>query len=190
MKIEPAELQNREELRTLLLDAADQLAGDNARVLEPRLPWDGHPILLVDAAQHPVLVSFDSANPQAALLNGLNSVEMLTTALPWINRVYDALGEKQLAPRLVVVSHEPPPGAATILDSCRDLRLLRFRVLRVNGETGLLLEDTRVTAPQTSTADTTPAPAPAAPVVRPVTEPAGDTLPSLSTDEDNYFQQL
>ena len=196
MRIESAELHDREELRTLLLDAAEQLAGPHTQVLEPRLPWDGHPLLLVDAARHPVLVSFDPVNAQAALLNGLNSVQMLATALPWLNRVYEALEERQLPPRLVVVTPEPPPGASTILTGCRDLRLLQYRALRVNGETGLLLEP----GPGEDAAGPASPPREPEPVVVPDTDgaapvravpanPAEAEL-SLTPDEESYFQQL
>jgi len=66
---------SQEELRTLLIDAADQLAGANSCLLEPKLHWDGYPILLADAQGHPVLISFDTENSQAALLNGLHAIE-------------------------------------------------------------------------------------------------------------------
>ena len=72
---------DREQLRTLLLDAADELAGEQHSLLEAKLPWDGHPILLADSQGHPVLVSFEPENSQAALVNGLAAIEQLTAAL-------------------------------------------------------------------------------------------------------------
>ena len=51
LKIQTRELSDREELRALFIDAREQLAGAGSKVLESKLPWDGHPILLVDADQ-------------------------------------------------------------------------------------------------------------------------------------------
>lgn len=189
MKIQTIELQDREELRALLLDAAEELAGPGAGVLEPRLPWDGHPILLVDAEQRPVLVSFDNLNAQASLLSGLNATEMLSTALPWLNRIYEALGEKQLAPKLVVVSRDAPPGSDPVLNQCACLRLFQFRALRVNGETGLLLEPLQATAAAVTPTASAAQPQPRIQPVDPL--PSHEqSLPPLSGEEDAYFQQL
>ena len=106
MKIETAETPDREQLRSLLLDAADQIAGAGASILEPRLRWDGNPMLLADAQLRPVLVSFEPEDSEAALINGLRGVEQLHNALPWINQVYETLQQRQQPPRLVVVARE------------------------------------------------------------------------------------
>ena len=84
--IETAESCDREELRTLLIDAAEQLLGAGSSLLEAKLPWDGHPVLFADADSHPVLISFDPEQGQSALLNGLQTSEQLSNALPWVTR--------------------------------------------------------------------------------------------------------
>lgn len=185
LRITAADINDREELRALLIDAAAELIGENNQILEPKLPWDGHPILMVDTDLHPVLISFDPEQSQAALLNGLKAAEQLTTALPWINQVYDALRNQQRSPRLVVVSQEPPAGGA-LLSSSQNLSLFTYKVLRVNGETGLWLErqDKAVHG------DTKPEITSKPPTVVTTVSQDGESLPSLSEEESNYFQQL
>jgi len=177
-----------DELRTLLIDAADELTDGESRLLEARLPWDGHPILLADAQHRPVLISFDPLNSQAALLNGLQATEQVATALPWINQVYDALHKQLRPPRLVVISHDPPPGATALLAGCPDLKLFSYKVVRIDRETGLLLEPV-VTGSDTAT-NTAPEREPpvAAKNEAPRTGPVA--LPTLSAEEKNYFRQL
>ncbi|MDT8386458.1 MAG: hypothetical protein RQ736_03015 [Thiogranum sp.] len=187
-----------EQLRVLLIDAAEQLAGRGARVLEAKLPWEGHPLLLVDAELHPVVVSFDSEHSEAALLNGLMAVEKLSSALAWVNQVYEALQHREQPPRLVVVSAQLPPGSSAILARCASLRLFQFKALRVNGETGLWLEPLgdQNDAERPANAAPVPGSVPEAPRaasishVSPADQPAEDTLPALSSEETAYFQQL
>jgi len=186
--IKTSDVIDGEVLRTLLIDAANELTGGKSQLLEPKLPWDGHPILVADAELHPVLISFDPINSQSALLSGLQATEQIATALPWVNQVYAALGNQQRSPQLVVVSHDPPPGAAALLVGCPGLKLFSYKVLKVNEEAGLYLEPVG-THNEISTgmpAVTT------APVMEELSEaPNGPVvLPPLSEEEKNYFQQL
>lgn len=91
----------------------------------------------------------------------------------------------------MVISRQPPPGADSILAACACLKLFSYKVLQVNGETGLWLEavDERQAEPDTGTVQAAPQPAPA---IVPDTQPvrAADTLPSLSDEEKLYFRQL
>ena len=189
LQIQNVASRDNEQLRTLLIDAVDELVGQQSRLLEAKLPWDGHPLLLADAEGHPVLVSFDLANSQAALVNGLVATEQLSAALPWINQVYEPLRQLQKPPRLVIVSTEPPPGSTALLANCPNLSLFNFRILNINGETGLLLERTAGARPAE-----TPAPEPeAAPTEAAITAPKvvhSRELPALSEEESTYFQQL
>jgi hypothetical protein len=190
LSIHSAATGDREELRTLLIDVADQLAESNCRILESKLPWDGQPMLLADSELHPVLVSFDPEQGQSALLSGLQGAEQLAIALPWVNQVYEELQKQQKPPRLVIVSKEVPAGAETILSSCPSLRFFTYRLLSVNGETGILLEPVA-----------RPAPVPARPAhvdvagqtrLKPAQMPPSPVtgLPSLSEEEAAFFQQL
>ena len=184
---------SQEEIRTLLIDAADELAGANSHLLEAKLPWDGYPILLADAQGQPVLVSFDTDNSQAALLNGLRATQQLAVALPWVNQVYEDLQQQQKAPRLVVVGRELPPGAETVLAGCTGLALFTYKVLRINDDTGIWLERLGgAPAPAGTpekrdggTGSDCPEPPAAVPRVASV-----DKLPSLSDEERAYFRQL
>ncbi len=192
LHIKATEPCDREQLRTLLIDAADELAGEHNHLLEAKLPWDGHPILLADSQGNPVLVSFEPQNSQAALVNGLIATEQLTAALPWINQVYEPLRQKQRPPKLVIVSPEPPAGSKAVLSTCPSLSLYNYRVLNINGDTGLWLEKTSSSS------------VPATPgrqhnenhrsSIQPVTEMKSDDnktdLPALSDEETAYFQQL
>lgn len=194
LKITGRKLNDPEELRSLLIDAKEELAGENCRILEPRLPWEGHPILMVDTALHPVVVSFDIKRGETALLNGLRNVEHLSGLLPWINQVNEPLQQRQQPAKLVVVSEAPVPGDVEILSANQYLSVFRCRVLEVNGDTGLWLEPcTRTTAPdaqhrtEESKVDD---PAPARPYVVAPGRPAEDPLPELSEEENAYFQQL
>lgn len=193
--IETAESCDREELRTLLIDAAEQLLGAGSSLLEAKLPWDGHPVLFADADGHPVLISFDPEQGQSALLNGLQTSEQLSNALPWVNQVYDALGNRQLSVRLIVVSRCYPPGSRTILAGCQQLTLYRYRTLSINGETGLWLERLGESPEGTSVTDAKPrAVTDDSPEGRVAPEPTqfspGNELPTLSEEESAFFQQL
>lgn len=186
LKIATAQGCDHEQLRNLLLAAAEQLVGAGSHILEPRLRWEGQPILLADADLRPVLVSFDPGSSETALLNGLHGVDHLRSALPWINQVYDTLQGQQQPARLVVVGPEFPPGAVAVLHGCAELNLFRYRTLSVNGETGLWLE--RLDA----VAATEPARKPVQQVdVGALPQQASnDILPALSDAESAYFQQL
>jgi len=200
--IETAESCDREELRTLLIDAAEQLLGAGSTLLEAKLPWDGHPLLFADAETHPVLVSFDPEQSQSALLNGLQTSEQLSNALPWVNQVYDALGNRQLSVRLVVISRNYPPGSQTILANCPQLTLYRYRTLSINGETGLWLErlgpgeqishapaEHAIPRIVTDTRAEPGEPEAETETERHATTTAHD-LPPLSKEESSFFQQL
>ena len=192
LHIQMAEPCDREQLRTLLIDAADELAGEHHRLLEAKLPWDGHPMLLADSQGHPVLVSFEPENSQAALVNGLVATEQLTAALPWINQIYASLGKQQRPPKLVIVSPEPPPGAKAILSTCPNLSLFNYRILNINGDTGLWLEKTTELSTSTGSQhrhDET-RPSPVQPVAKTTTDDSNTVLPTLSAEESTYFQQL
>lgn len=193
LRIQAVDHCDREALRALLIDAADQLTGMESCLLEPKLPWDGHPILLADAEGHPVLVSFDIENSQAALLNGLHASDQLAVALPWVNQIYTALKQQQKPPRLVVVTAEPPPGNEAALTGNQALRLFTCRVLRINEDTGLLLEPLNrelPTAVITAAPSRVPQAVPLSAATGP-TEPMTDKDPApLSDQEIAYFQQL
>jgi len=194
--IETAESCDREELRTLLIDAAEQLLGTGHTLLEAKLPWDGHPVLFANNDGHPVLISFDPEQSQSALLNGLQTSEQLSDALPWVNQVYEALGNQQLPVLLIVVSHSYPPGSQAILASCAQMELYRYRTLSINGETGLWLERLGDQCSDTPTTDAKPRTLSdsISPVAAHTPEPppvtSGNELPPLSDEESAFFQQL
>jgi hypothetical protein len=186
LKIESAETPDREQLRSLLIEATEQLSGAGTNILETRLRWDGQPMLLADANLHPVLVSFEPEHSEAALLNGLRGVEQLCNALPWINQVYESLQQKQQPPKLVVIAREFPPGASAVLRLCPGLSLYRYRLLSVNGEIALWLE--HLDPPPAMLAGQESAPRQDAATLP--QEASNDILPALTDAESAYFQQL
>jgi hypothetical protein len=189
--IRPLAQCEREDLRTLLMDAADQLAGDNCRLLEAELPWEGRPILLADARGCPVLVSFDPGDARAALINGLLAADRLAVELPWMHQTYSGLDRQQRRAALVVVSTEPPPGGASVLAAVPELQLFGYRLLRVNDDTGILLEAVTASLEPTASSVRPDSPQPAdhsAAVVHPIR--SREELPPLSEQELAYFQQL
>ncbi len=193
LHIKATEPCDREKLRTLLIDAADELAGEHHHLLEAKLPWDGHPILFADSQASPVLVSFEPQNSQAALVNGLVATEQLTAALPWINQVYEPLRQKQRPPKLVIVCLEPPAGSKAVLSTCSSLSLFNYRVLSVNGDTGLWLEKTSGSPiPATSDHRHNENHRSSVQAVSGVqsTDNSKTELPALSDEETAYFQQL
>jgi hypothetical protein len=186
LKIETAEIPDREQLRSLLLDAADQIAGTGASILEPRLRWDGQPMLLADAQLRPVLVSFEPEHSEAALLNGLRGVEQLCNALPWVNQVYEALQQRQQPPRLAVIARTFPPGATAVLGACPGLSLYRYQPLSINGELALCFEPLDLPPAARPTQE----PAPRQDAAKLPQQASNDILPPLSEAESAYFQQL
>jgi len=189
MRIQPVKDCDPEALRALLIDAAAELAGADTALLEPKLRWDGHPILLAAADEYPVLVSFDLQDSEAALLNGLKASDRLAAALPWVSQVYPALGESQKYPRLVVVTAEPPPGYRAVLATHPALALFTCRILRVNEDTGLLLESAAPAPPPGLVAAGEPRTLSLADSPRSGTPSNADLAP-LSEQETGYFQQL
>jgi hypothetical protein len=186
LKIERAEIPDREQLRSLLIEATEQLTGTGTNILETRLRWDGQPMLFADADLHPVLVSFEPQHSEAALLNGLRGIEQLCNALPWINQVYEPLQQQQQPPKLVVVAKEFPPGASAVLRLCPSLSLYRYQLLSVNGEIALWLE--HLDAPPARLTAQESAPRQNAAALP--QQASNDILPPLSEAENAYFQQL
>jgi hypothetical protein len=171
-----------EDLRALLLEVTEELSGPGATVLETRMNCEGNPILMKDAGLHPVVVSFDLENGEQALIRGLQAVELLTTALPWLNQVYADLQEEHRSVKLVVVSRKPVPGSAAILATCPALQLYLFRLLHIDDEPRLWLECLSADSAIGESAATDSA----------ATRSANDEdgLPVLSEEEANYFRQL
>ncbi len=195
LNIQAVEDYDIEALRALLIDAADDLVGAGHTLLESKLPWDGHPILLADADARPVLISFDLANSQAALVSGLHASDQLSAALPWVNQVYAGLQRLEKRPRLVVVTREPPPGYQAVLSGDQHLSLFLCRVLQVNDETGVLLEalnhDGAATHAVPSAGVTaTPRPVSLTVATQPPAVAEDDPELALSDQEASYFQQL
>lgn len=187
LHIQKAERCDREVLRTLLIDAADQLAGEGSCLLELRLPWDGNLILLADTRARPILISFDPDNSQAALINGLQAADRLAIALPWANKVYAPLQNRQETLKLIVISDDAPPGSDAVLAGNPGLTLFTCKVLRVNDDLGVLLK--RIDRPIVrSDLAAVPTPEPAESTQAGV--PVDETLPSLSPEERLYFRQL
>jgi hypothetical protein len=187
LKIQQGPIPTAEQLRGLLIEAADQLIdGADGSLLEPCLQLEGAPILLCDATLHPVLVSFDPSDSEAALLKGLRATQQLVDGLPWVNHLYQPLQARHNPPRLVVVSNSYPPAAQAMLCAGSALSLVRYRIVQISGENGLWLEPLQPTADAASTPPRKPeTETPSSPLTR---FASNDLLPSLSEAEKAFFE--
>ena len=130
-------------LRDLIVASLDSLAGP-ATLLDAELPCAGRPVLALDAARRLTLISFDPEDGIEALLSGLTAWDELRAAGPWLQKLYPMtageLGAPLLPPQLIVLTPTPLPGTNLITAGESGLKILRFRVLSVDGQAALLVE--------------------------------------------------
>lgn len=168
-----------EQLRSLIVEALSSLLGAGARL------WDGMPALdeqclgVLDAQDDLTLLSFDASDAQGALMKGLACMEQLSG-----EQAARLLRDYRRPSRLLVLSPSPPPGME-VLVRCHAAAWNALRVLRVNGELGLLIEPKGEASNGMSVAfvhstfrGTEP-------------ERAGEDAkePALTAEEEDFFQQ-
>jgi len=168
-----------EQVRSLIVEALPSLLGEGARL------WDGMPALdeqclgVVDAQDDLMLLSFDASDAQGALMKGLACMEQLSG-----EQAARLLRDYRSPTRLLVLSPLPPPGME-ILRRCRAATWNALRVLRVNGELGLLMEPKAEEAEDMSVAFAHSAFREAEP------ERAGEHAEehALTAEEEDFFEQ-
>jgi len=168
-----------EQLRSLIVEVLPSLLGAGARL------WDGMPALneqclgVLDAHNDLTLLSFDASDAQGALIKGLACMEQLSG-----EQAARLLRDYRRPSRLLVLSPSPPPGME-VLRRCRAANWNALRVLRVNGELGLLMEPKAEEAEDMSAAFAHSAFRGAEPE-RP-SEAAEE--PALTAEEEDFFEQ-
>lgn len=164
-----------EELQRIMEDNLTSIAGADFELWET-LPRLGERCLIVESPQKELLViSFDARDATRALLEGLNSMEQLNHDLAGLFLV-----DYVKPSRLIVLAPETPPGARTLQDSGL-LESKTFRVIEVNGERALLVEDDR--AERSASLKATP--------IGLEPKPSDDaTVEPLSSEEDRFFKQI
>lgn len=166
-----------EQLRALIVDALPSLLGVGARL------WDGMPTLdeqcmgVLDTHNGLTLLSFDANDAQGALMKGLGCMEQLSG-----EQAARLLRDYRKPSRLLVLSPSPPPGM-DVLRRCGAATWNALRVLRVNGELGLLMDPKAEEADDMSSAF--------APSAFRETEPAEADAgePALTAEEEDFFEQ-
>ncbi len=161
-----------EELYTIIVDSLDVLVGEGGE-LWGTVPRVGeHCIVAVDAARELTLIGFHPSDPWRALRAGLSCMDQLNNELAaLLIRDYRKPG------KLIVLSPEDPPGAG-MLAQCAPVDLRSFKVIEVNGERGLFLDEPL---------ETTTAREPAADVD---TRPAKAGESGLTREEEDFFASV
>lgn len=133
------------ELRRIVVDNLGVLLGDGARLVENLPQIDGCCLATSDTHDGPVLLSYDAADPQQALLSGLAWMDQLGN-----EAVTQFLPDYQPPSGLLVLAPAAPPGQTLFNGSC-PVSWRRIQVLSVNGELGMvvdpLVEDVATAAP-------------------------------------------
>lgn len=192
MSIQPraVPLTSGEILKELVIDSLPHLLGESCELITHNLPFEGNPLVALDAEQRPAVITFDHRDGGRALLTGLTAVEGLTANRAMLYRLYPALfrGNRHNSAifriediRLIVLAPTPPPGGTYLEQTFRSLTVCTFRILEVGGEIGLLIEPPQRPGDHTGPAGEYPG-MPAQPVFR-----AGRV--TLSAEEEHYFQE-
>lgn len=179
LRIQPAPLPDGADLRDLILASLEPVLGP-AAVLDPALPLEGAPALVLDGEGRATLVSFDTSDPGRALLAGLAALEAVAAAGPWLAGQHPALAEPSALEGLglLVLGPSAPVGLARAGAPPR-VRFGAFRAVRVGDQVGLLVEPLAAAAPP---------PGKAAPAARP--RPFRTGFVSLSADEAAFFERV
>ena len=148
LHIRPEPMPSKAALRGLIVASLDAFLGP-VTVLDAELACTGHPILALDVAHRPTLVSFDPADGNQALLSGLSAWHETRAASPWLKRLYPELHQLDgsPAPRLIVLMPELPPGISLVTSDEGGLQIFCFRVLAVDGQPALLIEPATGSSP-------------------------------------------
>jgi len=162
------------DLRALVLDNLSTLLGDGSKPVDNMPDVDACCLTAADPDGDPVLLSFDTMDPQRALLGGLSRMDLLDSEVA-------ALFVPDYRPptRLLVLTPEPPPGMSLFDGRCA-IDWQRLQVLSVDGKLGILLDT------PCEDANTRPANVETIPF-----EPrSGSAESELSEEEEEHFKQL
>jgi hypothetical protein len=195
IQIHAVPLSAAHDLRQLVVNALGQIV-EAPQLLDTELPWEGGPLLAIDARQQPVLISFDLRDATRAVFNGLAAVDKFDSNRALLARLHPKLAEPAVmrTSRLIILVGENTASIRNLAQSMPHAELLRFRVFQVHGQTGLFIEPliTRSSpARHERSADEREAsrfrfqPEP-----EPVTVSAASQEAELSDQEETYFRSL
>lgn len=160
-----------EELYTIIIDSLGELVGEGG---EPwgTVPCIGeHCVVAVDRAGELTLIGFHPSEPWRALMAGLSSMDQLNNKLAAM-----LIKDYRKPARLIILSPAKPPGSETLAQFGL-VTLRNFKVVEVNGERGLFLEEPLETS--TGATDTS---------VEPRSGKAGE--PGLTREEEDFFASV
>jgi len=158
------------DLQRLVIDNLDALLGEGARLIENMPRMDGCCLATSELHDGPVLLSFDAADPQRALLTGLTRMDQLNSEAATL-----FLQDYQPPAGLLVLAPEAPPGLTLFGAPC-PISWRHIQVLSVNGEFGMIVNPT--------VHNTLPA-MPIHPEQRPTV-----IKPVFTPEEEQHFSQL
>lgn len=141
IQIHAVPLAAAHDLRQLVINALGQFI-DGPALMDAELPWEGGPLLAMDARQQPILISFDARDATRAVFNGLAALDKFESNHALLARLHPKLAEPSVAstPRLVILVGEQTPSLRHLGRSMPHAEMLVFRVFQVNGQTGLFIE--------------------------------------------------
>lgn len=141
IQIHAVPLSAAHDLRQLVVNALGQII-EAPQLLDTELPWEGGPLLAIDARQQPVLVSFDAREATHAVFNGLAALDKFESNHALLARLHPKLMEPSImsTPRLVILVGEQTAPIRNLGRSMPHAELMTFRVFQVNGQTGLFVE--------------------------------------------------
>ena len=120
------------DLRNLVVDNLGTLLGEGARLVENVPQIDGCCLATSDTHDGPLLLSFDAADPQRALLTGLARMDQLNSEMAplFLQDYHPPTG-------LLVLAPAAPPGL-TLFRAC-PISWQHIQVLSVNDELGMVI---------------------------------------------------
>jgi hypothetical protein len=177
------------DLRQLVVDSIDQIVAA-PQLLDAELPWEGGPLLVIDARQQPVLISFDVRDACRALFNGLAALDAFESSHALLVRLLPELTDPSITgtPRLVVLVTEAPPALTFLARMMPQLEVLTFRVLEINHQTGLFIEPIVKREAEPPHVDVIEGPE--AQPFEPQTIPFPERQAELTEQENAYFRYL
>lgn len=158
------------DLHRLVVDNLGALLGEGAVLIENMPRMDGCCLATSELHDGTVLLSFDAADPQQALLTGLGRMDQLNSETATL-----FLQDYQPPAALLILAPEAPPGL-TLFDKACPISWRHIQVLSVNGEFGMIVNPTvHHTSPVT----------PIHPEQRPT-----KIEPAFTPEEEQHFSQL
>ena len=124
-----------EELYKVIVDSLDALIGEGSALWENVPRFGEHCLVAVDQARELIVIGFHPSEPWRALMAGLTSMDQLNDKLAAL-----LIKDYRKPARLIILSPERPPGAETLAE-CGSVTLRNFKIIEVNGERGLFLEE-------------------------------------------------